>query len=103
MPPVGTSSGKVEKTPTENIDHGIKTVNNIYTQMRAPGVAKACFKTMSTFAGNVMKDTQAEKFRKINLDNEKVKKLVGDISGAKFILKGMGFCPNPDGTNTLLM
>lgn len=97
------SQQKAEKTPKENIDHGIKTVNSIYTPMRAPGVAKTCFKTCTTFGNNVLKDPSNEKFRRVNLDNENVKKRVGDISGAKFILKGMGFNPNPDGTNTLIM
>ena len=71
--------------------------------MRAPGVAKTCFKTCSTFAGNVLKNPSEEKFRKVNLDNAAVKKRVGDVTGAKFILKGMGFGENPDGSNTLMM
>jgi len=51
----------------------------------------------------VLKDASQEKFRRINLDNEAVKKRVGEISGAKNILKGMGFIENPDGSNSLFI
>jgi hypothetical protein len=94
---------KNDKTPLENIEHGIKTIKTIYTEFRQPGVAKTCFKTLNTFAGNVLKDTNEEKFRKVNLDNAAVNNRVGKINGGKQILKGMGFEENPDGTNTLLM
>ena len=100
---VAQEAQKKEKPPKELIDTGIKTVNQIYTNSRAPGVAKTCFKTCSTFGTNVLKDPSQEKFRKVNLDNENVKKRVGDLSGAKSILKGMGFIPNPDGSNTLII
>ena len=78
-------------------------MNSIYTANRSPGVAKTCFKTLTTFANNVLKDPSQEKFRKVNLDNKAVKERVGDISGAKNILKGMGFIENPDGSNTLII
>ena len=64
---------KAEKSPQEFIDLGIKTVNSIYTANRSPGVAKTCFKTLSTFGNNVLKDASNEKFRKVNLDNAAVK------------------------------
>lgn len=63
---------KKEKTPAEQIEHGITTVKTLYTEMRAPGVAKTCLKTCCTFIRNLIKDPENDKFRRINLDNEAV-------------------------------
>ena len=52
------------------IKHGIKMVRTLYTEDRNPGVAKTCFKTCNVYIKNVLKDTQEEKYRKINLNNE---------------------------------
>ena len=51
------------------MEHAIKTVKTLYTDIRAPGVAKTCLKTVATFMKNVQKDPENEKFRKVNLDN----------------------------------
>ena len=51
----------------------------------------------------MLKNPTEEKFRKVNMDNAAVQKRVGDINGNKFILKGMGFVENPDGSNSLVM
>ena len=63
---------KASKTPAEQVEHGIKTVKTLYTEIRSPGVAKLCLKTCCTFMRNVVKDSENEKFRKINLDNNAV-------------------------------
>jgi hypothetical protein len=63
---------KPTKTPAEQIEHGITTVKTLYTEMRAPGVAKTCLKTCCTFIRNLIKDPDNDKFRRINLDNEAV-------------------------------
>ena len=47
---------KAEKTPQEKVENGIKTVKTLYTEVRAPGVAKLCMKTCCTFLRNVVKD-----------------------------------------------
>lgn len=96
-------SKKVEKTGIELVEQGLKTVKTIYTEFRQPGVAKLCLKTCNTFAGNVLKDVNEEKYRKVNLDNNAVNTRVGKINGGKVILKGLGFVENPDGSNTLVM
>jgi hypothetical protein len=96
-------SKKVEKVGLELLEFGIKTVKTIYTEFRQPGVAKTCFKTCNTFAGNVLKDVNEPKYQKVNLDNAAVNTRVAKINGGKAILKGLGFYENPDGTNTLLM
>jgi hypothetical protein len=54
------------------VENGIKTVGNIYPESRAPGVAILCFQTCNTFAMNVLKDSTNDKFKRINLENEKV-------------------------------
>lgn len=53
---------KQEKPPIEDIKHGIKTVKTLYTEDRAPGVAKTCLKTIGIYTGNVMKDPSDPKF-----------------------------------------
>ena len=61
---------KQQKTPIEEIKQGIKTVKTLYTETRAPGVAKTCLKTIGIYASNVVKDPTDPKFKSINLANE---------------------------------
>jgi hypothetical protein len=91
------------KTPWEMFELGKNKVSNMYTESRAPGTAKLCFKTCATFAGNVLKDVNEQKYRKVNLDNAAVDTRVAKIAGGKQMLNAMGFMPNDDGTNTLMM
>lgn len=93
---------KPTKTPVEQIEHGITTVKTLYTEMRAPGVAKTCFKTCCTFIRNLIKDPENDKFRRINLENDAVQKRVAKINGGLLILKGSGFTEAKDG-NYLIM
>ena len=94
---------KASKTPAEQVEHGIKTVKTLYTEVRSPGVAKTCLKTCCTFMRNVVKDSENEKFRKINLDNNAVQTRVAKVNGGLAILKAVGFVQATDGTNTLFM
>ena len=55
-PPEGMGAKKVEKTPAEKVAKGIETVKTLYTEIRAPGVAKTCLKTCCTFMRNILKD-----------------------------------------------
>jgi len=105
LPPEAQAAqlAKQQKSPQELIEHGIKTVKTLYTEMRAPGVAKLCLKTCCTFLRNVVKDQTNEKFKKINLDNNAVSTRVGKVNGGIAILKGAGFVENPDGSNTLIL
>ena len=54
---------KEQRPPLEEIKHGIKTVKTLYTEDRQPGVAKTCFKTISVYTGNVLKDPNDPKFQ----------------------------------------
>ena len=45
-------------------------MRTLYTEDRQPGVAKTAFKTISVYLGNVIKDPNEDKFKKINLGNE---------------------------------
>ena len=51
-----------KKSPAELVANGIKTVQTLYTEIRAPGVAKTCLKTCYTFIKNVQGDPSNEKF-----------------------------------------
>lgn len=99
----GAAAKQPEKTPKEQVEHGIKTVKTLYTEIRQPGVAKTCLKTAATFMKNVLKDPSNEKFRKINLDNEAVQKRLGKVNGGLAIMRGVGFKQNPDGSNTYVI
>ena len=96
---------KNQKTPAQLVEHGIKTVKTLYTEMRAPGVAKTCLKTVCTFLKNVQKvngDEANEKFRKVNLDNAAVNTRVAKINGGLAILKGCGFKQADDGNYLII-
>ena len=47
--------------------------------------------------GNLLKDPSNEKFRRVNLDNEAIKKRVSTINGGLSILKGAGFAKSDEG------
>jgi len=53
---------KQQRSPIEEIKHGIKTIKTLYTEDRSPGVAKTCFKTCNIYTSNVMKDPSDPKF-----------------------------------------
>lgn len=63
----------------------------MYTEDRQPGVAKTCFKTISVYLANALKDANEDKFKRINMGNEAFQKRVGKINGGVNILKGAGF------------
>lgn len=99
----GAAAKQQEKSPQEQIEHGIKTVKTLYTELRAPGVAKTCLKTCSTLCKNVLKDPENEKFKKINCDNEAIQKRLSKVNGGLAIMRGVGFKQNPDGSNTYII
>ena len=90
------------KTPAQIVEHSIKTIKTLYTDMRAPGVAKLCCKTMATFLKNVQKDPENEKFRKVNLDNAAVQTRVAKVNGGLALLKGVGFKQAEDGNYLII-
>ena len=73
-------------------------MTTLYTEIRAPGVAKTCLKTIHTFIKNVQGDPSNEKFRRVNLENAAVQKRVGKINGGLNILKAVGFKQSDDGS-----
>lgn len=88
---------KKEKTGKDLSELGITTVATLYTDFRAPGVAQTCFKTCNVLIGNLLKDPSNEKFRRVNLDNEAIKKRVATLNGGLSILKGAGFVKSDEG------
>jgi hypothetical protein len=91
------------KTPFEMFTLAKDKVKTLYTENRSPGTAKLCFKTVATFSGNVLKDVEDPKYRKVNLENAAVDARVGKINGGLAMLNAIGFMPNEDGTKTLMM
>lgn len=89
-----TAPAQKKMEPIEQVKHGIKTVRTLYTEDRQPGVAKTCFKTISIYLANVLKDPNEEKYKKINLTNAAFQTRVGKVTGALGILKGAGFEDN---------
>lgn len=70
---VDASMNKPAKPQIEGIElakHGLKTVRTLYTEDRQPGVAKTCFKTISVYLNNALKDPNEEKYKRINQANE---------------------------------
>ena len=82
----------------ELVKHGMKIVKTLYTEDRQPGVAKTCFKTITVYLNNALKDPMDDKFKRINQANEAFQKRVGKINGGVNILKGAGFVEQDDGT-----
>lgn len=78
-------------------------MKTLYTEIRQPGVAKTCLKTVATFIKNAQKDPTNEKFRKVNLDNAAVQTRVAKVNGGLTILKAVGFKMAEDGSNTLVI
>ena len=79
-----SASSAPQKQALEGIElvkHGLKTVRTLYTEDRQPGVASTCFKTLSVYLGNLLKDPNEEKYKRINSSNEAFQKRVGKISG----------------------
>jgi hypothetical protein len=95
---VPTQAAPKKMEPIEQVKHGLKTVRTLYTEDRQPGLAKTCFKTISVYLTNILKNPTEEKYRKINLTNDAFQKRVGKINGALSILKGAGFEDAPDDT-----
>ena len=77
-------------------------MKTLYTELRAPGVAKTCLKTVNTFMKNVQKDPTNEKFRKVNLDNAAVQTRVAKVNGGLVILKAVGFKQADDGNYLII-
>lgn len=97
----GPKKAKV-KIGMDTVKEGIKIVETLYTEKRKPGVAKTCFKTFNTFLKNVLKDPSNEKFRQLNLMNEKIQERIAKINGGLMMLKGVGFKVTPDGEKMIL-
>ena len=55
------------------IKNAIKTVETLYTEVRHPGAAKLCFKTINLYLSNILKNPDEEKFRTINMENKAFK------------------------------
>eukprot|EP00571_Detonula_confervacea_P012271 CAMPEP_0172298862 /NCGR_PEP_ID=MMETSP1058-20130122/1318_1 /TAXON_ID=83371 /ORGANISM="Detonula confervacea, Strain CCMP 353" /LENGTH=556 /DNA_ID=CAMNT_0013008157 /DNA_START=34 /DNA_END=1704 /DNA_ORIENTATION=+ len=65
---------------------------------RAGGDGGNCLKILKAYIGNVVKNPDDPKYRKINTENKAYKMKVKPFMGAKSLLLCLGFAPNEGGT-----
>eukprot|EP00584_Thalassiosira_punctigera_P008974 CAMPEP_0172527284 /NCGR_PEP_ID=MMETSP1067-20121228/2010_1 /TAXON_ID=265564 ORGANISM="Thalassiosira punctigera, Strain Tpunct2005C2" /NCGR_SAMPLE_ID=MMETSP1067 /ASSEMBLY_ACC=CAM_ASM_000444 /LENGTH=571 /DNA_ID=CAMNT_0013310995 /DNA_START=47 /DNA_END=1762 /DNA_ORIENTATION=- len=65
---------------------------------RAGGDGGNCLKILKAYIGNVVKNPDDPKYRKINMENKAYKTKVKPFIGAKNLLLCLGFAPNEQGT-----
>lgn len=65
---------------------------------RAGGDGGNCLKILRAYIGNVTRDPDEPKYRKINTENKAYKTKVRPFLGAKSLLLCVGFVPTKDGT-----
>eukprot|EP00573_Skeletonema_grethae_P001853 CAMPEP_0201686186 /NCGR_PEP_ID=MMETSP0578-20130828/721_1 /ASSEMBLY_ACC=CAM_ASM_000663 /TAXON_ID=267565 /ORGANISM="Skeletonema grethea, Strain CCMP 1804" /LENGTH=551 /DNA_ID=CAMNT_0048170205 /DNA_START=29 /DNA_END=1685 /DNA_ORIENTATION=+ len=70
---------------------------------RAGGDGGNCLKILKAYIGNVVKNPDEPKYKKINMENKAYKTKVKPFLGAKNLLLAIGFAPTEDGTALELM
>lgn len=65
---------------------------------RAGGDGGNCLKILKAYIGNVVKNPDEPKYKKINMENKAYKAKVKPFLGAKNLLLAIGFAPTEDGT-----
>lgn len=65
---------------------------------RAGGDGGNCLKILKAYIGNVVKNPDEPKYKKINMENKAYKAKVKPFLGAKNLLMAIGFAPSEDGT-----
>eukprot|EP00581_Thalassiosira_minuscula_P000567 CAMPEP_0183748888 /NCGR_PEP_ID=MMETSP0737-20130205/67995_1 /TAXON_ID=385413 /ORGANISM="Thalassiosira miniscula, Strain CCMP1093" /LENGTH=564 /DNA_ID=CAMNT_0025984631 /DNA_START=25 /DNA_END=1719 /DNA_ORIENTATION=- len=65
---------------------------------RAGGDGGNCLKILKAYIGNVVKNPDDPKYKKINMENKAYKTKVKPFLGAKSLLLCVGFAPSEDGT-----
>merc|ERR1711966_511996 len=65
---------------------------------RAGGDGGNCLKILKAYVGNVVKNPDDPKYRKINMENKAYRTKVKPFVGAKSLLLCVGFGPNDEGT-----
>jgi hypothetical protein len=65
---------------------------------RAGGDGGNCLKILKAYIGNIVKNPDEVKYRKINMENKAYKTKVKPFLGAKSLLLCLGFSPSEDGT-----
>ena len=65
---------------------------------RAGGDGGNCLKILKAYIGNVVKNPDEPKYKKINMENKAYKTKVKPFLGAKNLLLAIGFAPTEDGT-----
>ena len=81
----------MKKLNIKDIEKGIAAVNKLFPEERTPGVAKACYKTISVYCTNVINNPDDPQYRRINCANAAFQKKVMKIPGGLVIIRGFGF------------
>ncbi|KAL7494590.1 hypothetical protein ACHAWT_003373 [Skeletonema menzelii] len=90
------ASARKKKAPPSaaKMDEYISKVSSY----RAGGDGGNCLKILKAYIGNVVKNPDEPKYKKINMENKAYKAKVKPFLGAKNLLLAIGFAPTEDGT-----
>ena len=94
--------GKSYVPKTAQVKSAKKSFEEIYEKMRKiylgqPEGMRVCFKTLLVYMGNLVKDPNEPKFRKINAKNPNFVARVANVLGGMVILKDCGFEEDSEG------
>ncbi len=81
----------MEKTPLEKAQLALKTIDMLYPEEIYPDIGPGCKKLLRAYLGNLAKDPENPKFKKINKENKAFKEKVGDVKGGLAFIKAVGF------------
>ena len=83
--------GPEEKKPIDKAKAAVKFIKENFPDEKYPDVAANCIKMLKAYVGNLIKDPENEKFRKINKENKAFKERVANTQGGVVFLKAIGF------------
>ncbi|KRX06977.1 UBA-like protein [Pseudocohnilembus persalinus] len=86
-----------EKTQLQKVEDCIKSTVTAHPQKIFPDKAMTTLKTIGLYIGNIIKNPDEEKFRKINTGNNAFQKRVADSFGGQATLENCGFQLNSEG------
>lgn len=75
-----------EKSPGEKAELCLRIISS-----SLKGNKQECVQTITKLLGNIVQSPQEQKFHRINLENEKIKERIVQVSGAVLLLKAAGF------------
>lgn len=86
-----TGEVKKEVTPIDDAKYYSEAIVKLYPAFRCGDQAKTCLNTIKVIIGNIVKNPDEEKFRKVKMTNPNVQERVGKIPFALKLLSVLGF------------